>query len=32
MRIVRQVADQMRVLSGPYGTSTTASFGLPRGD
>lgn len=29
--LVRQVADQMQVLSGPHGTSATVTFDLPRG-
>jgi anti-sigma regulatory factor (Ser/Thr protein kinase) len=29
--VVRQVADQMQVLSGPHGTSATVTFDLPRG-
>ncbi len=29
--VVRQVADQMQVLSGPYGTSAMVTFDLPPG-
>lgn len=28
--VVRQVADQMQILSGPHGTSATVTFDLPR--